>query len=166
MSLSENPVVGMTIPVYYTMSEKVVLLKDHVEHYQLDELWCQYAVILILAHTKLHMSDLTSSNVAINVLGTTPQRPRICLFDFADWDWVSSPTHPAKHSWKTFTSLLKHCCADAEQVLSKVNRQRTVEENIACLLEDLPLQYGKVLELQDVVKKQGSGFNLDLRLRV
>ncbi|OLP85157.1 hypothetical protein AK812_SmicGene33880 [Symbiodinium microadriaticum] len=60
LSLSENPLVGMTIPVYYTMSEKVVLLKDHVEHYQLDELWCQYAIILILAlATKLHMSDLT-----------------------------------------------------------------------------------------------------------
>ena len=167
MSLSEDALVGLSLPVYFTLSERVTLLKDHVEHYQLEAGWCQYAIILILAlATKLHMSDLASSNIAINVLGTTPQRPRICLFDLADWDWVSAPTHPAKHSWKTFTTLLKHCCADAEQVLSKVNRQRSVEENIANLLEDLPNHYGKLLELQDVVKKQGKGFKLDLRLRV
>ena len=167
MSLSEDLLVGLSLPVYFTLSERVTLLKDHVEQYQLEARWCQYALILILAlATKLHMSDLTSSNIAINVLGAVPTRPRICLFDLADWDWVSTPTHPAKHSWKTFTTLLKHCCADAEQVLCKVNRQQTVEENRACLLEDLPPHYGKLLELQDVVKKQGNGYKLHLRLRV
>ena len=30
LCLSENPLVGMTIPVYYTISEKVVLLKDQL----------------------------------------------------------------------------------------------------------------------------------------
>ncbi|CAE7458441.1 GIP, partial [Symbiodinium microadriaticum] len=77
---------------------------------------------------------------------------------------LNSPTHPARCSWKTFTTLLKHCCADAEQVLRKVNRQQTVEENIARLPEDLPRpqHYGKMLELQDVVEKQGSGYKLSL----
>ena len=97
-----------------------------------------------------------------------PSMSWVRLINDPGYACLNSPTHPARCSWKTFTTLLKHCCADAEQVLRKVNRQQTVEENIARLPEDLPRpqHYGKMLELQDVVEKQGSGYKLSLRLRV
>ena len=95
--LSTEPLVNMMFPLRYSITARVTNMVQYAQNQEMTPGWQGYAtaVILCLA-TRFTLSDITSSNVALDLTGCKANSPNIIFFDMADW--VRNPSEgPA--SW-------------------------------------------------------------------
>ena len=160
----------MMFPLRYSITARVTNMVQYAQNQEMTPGWQGYAtaVILCLA-TRFTLSDITSSNVALDLTGCKANSPNIIFFDMADW--VRNPSEgpaswPPKYTWKGWETLMDQVGPEyTNKYKPLMKRAAPLEQAIEALLGVLPSSMLRKLELQDCVSKRGSRYCLDLKLR-
>ena len=102
LALRNDARVSMQAPMYYSVAEKVPLLTDHCRTTTLVPMWSCYATLVIMALSHRYvLRDISTTNLGVQVLGASPECPKLVFFDAGDWERAEEPMWPLKYTLKS-----------------------------------------------------------------